>query len=305
MSETNHKPHVVCVPFPGQGHVTPMLKLAKLLHHKGFYVTFINTHFIHQRLLKSRGLDSLNSPPDFPFESIPDGLPLSSLDLTNQLDIPALCDSTRKNCVTPFRDLIATLNNTASIPPVSCILSDGVMSFTLQVGKEIGVPEVLFWTPSVCGFMTYLHYELLIQRGLVPLKDERDCFNGYLETPIDWKQGMNHIQLKDLPSFIRTTDLEDIMLSFSIGEAQRSYEASAIIFNSFDALEFEVLSAIKSELKLHPIYAIGPLQLLINHVMISEENITRYKSIGLSLWEVEDLKCLNWLDSKPPNSVSR
>ena len=26
------KPHAVCVPFPAQGHITPMLKLAKLLH---------------------------------------------------------------------------------------------------------------------------------------------------------------------------------------------------------------------------------------------------------------------------------
>ncbi|GLT63347.1 hypothetical protein SLA2020_359200 [Shorea laevis] len=54
-------PHVVCVPFPTQGHINPMLKLAKLLHHKGFHVTFVNTDYNHRRLLRSRGPDSLDA----------------------------------------------------------------------------------------------------------------------------------------------------------------------------------------------------------------------------------------------------
>ncbi|KAK9096316.1 hypothetical protein Sjap_021813 [Stephania japonica] len=58
-----------------------------------------------------------------------------------------------------------------------------------------------------------------------------------------------------------------------------------------------------SEHKLPPVCTIGPLQLLLNHVMISEDNITRYKSIGSNLWEEKELKCLNWLSSKPPNSI--
>ncbi|KAK9167197.1 hypothetical protein Scep_002388 [Stephania cephalantha] len=251
MSETNHKPHVVCVPFPGQGHVTPMLNLAKLLHHKGFYVTFVNTHFIHQRLLKSRGLDSLNGLPDFRFESIPDGLPLSSLDLTNQLDVSALCDSTRKNCVTPFRDLIATLNNTASIPPVSRILSDGVMSFTLQVGKEIGVPEVLFWTPSVCGFMAYLHYEQLIQRGLVPLKGvPMICWPFFAEQPTNCRYSCVHWGLGvEMSTDVRRGDVEMIVREVMEGEngvdmkreavewKKRALEATCPSGSSFTNLE--------------------------------------------------------------------
>ena len=32
-----------------KGHINPMLKLAKLLHHKGFYVTFVNTQYNHKR----------------------------------------------------------------------------------------------------------------------------------------------------------------------------------------------------------------------------------------------------------------
>lgn len=168
LSNAVEKPHAVCIPYPAQGHINPMLKLAKLLHHRGFHITFVNTEFNHKRLLKSRGPDSLNGLPSFRFETIPDGLPESDVDATQ--DIPSLCESTRRTCLSPFSNLLSKLNESPDIPPVSCIVSDGVMSFTLDAAKQLGVPEVLFWTTSACGFLCYVHYRRLIQNGLVPLK---------------------------------------------------------------------------------------------------------------------------------------
>ncbi|KAL3504757.1 hypothetical protein ACH5RR_034598 [Cinchona calisaya] len=86
------KPHAVCIPYQAQGHINLMLKLAKILHHKKFHVTFVNTEFNHKRLLKSRGPGSLNGFLYFQFETIPDGLPPSDVDATQ--DIPSLCEST-------------------------------------------------------------------------------------------------------------------------------------------------------------------------------------------------------------------
>ncbi|KAK3014577.1 hypothetical protein RJ639_008909 [Escallonia herrerae] len=147
------RPHAVCIPFPAQGHINPMLKLAKLLHHKGFHITFVNTEFNHQRLLKSRGPDALRGLSSFRFETIPDGLPPSDIEATQ--DVPSLGDSTSKNCLGPFRDLLSKLNDSASldVPPVTCVVSDGGMSFTLTAAEELRIPEVLFWTTSACGFM--------------------------------------------------------------------------------------------------------------------------------------------------------
>ena len=59
------KPHAVCIPFPVQSHIKAMLKFSKLLHHKGFYITFVNTEFNHQRFLKIRGPNSLDGLSDF------------------------------------------------------------------------------------------------------------------------------------------------------------------------------------------------------------------------------------------------
>ncbi|XP_037494957.1 7-deoxyloganetin glucosyltransferase [Jatropha curcas] len=164
------KPHAVCISYPAQGHINPMLKLAKLLHHKGFHITFVHTEYNHKRLLRSRGSDSVIGLPSFQFRTIPDGLPPTDSDVTQ--DIPSLCQSTSKYCLAPFKNLLSELNDTSSsnVPPVSCIVSDGVMSFTVDAAQELCIPLVLFWTTSACGFMGYVQYRQLIERGLSPLK---------------------------------------------------------------------------------------------------------------------------------------
>ncbi|XP_058087015.1 7-deoxyloganetin glucosyltransferase-like [Magnolia sinica] len=287
------KPHAVCIPYPAQGHINPMLKLAKLLHFRGFHITFVNTEYNHKRLLRSRGHGSLDGLTDFHFETIPDGLPPSDSDTTQ--DIPALCDSTSKHCLAPFRHLLTSLNQTDGVPPVTCIVSDGVMSFSLQAAEELHIPEVLFWTTSACGFLCYRYYCELIKRGFTPLKDESYLTNGFLDTQIDWVPGMKDIRLRDFPSFIRTTDPDDIVLNFVDREARRVSKASALILNTFDEMEHDVLDAIKS--KIPNTYTIGPLSILCDQLPESP-----LKSIGSNLWK-EEMGCLEWLDSKEPGSV--
>jgi hypothetical protein len=162
------KPHAVCLPFPAQGHVTPMMRLAKLLHSRGFHITFVHTEFNHMRLIRSKGPDYIKGLPDFRFETIPDGLPPSDRDATQ--DVPALCDSTRKNCLAPFKELVIKLNSTSQVPQVTCIVSDAVMGFGREAGKELGIPEVQFWPASACGFMAGLNFDELIKRGIIPFK---------------------------------------------------------------------------------------------------------------------------------------
>ncbi|PRQ21849.1 putative cyanohydrin beta-glucosyltransferase [Rosa chinensis] len=293
---TSQKPHAVCIPFPAQGHINPMLKLAKLLHFKGFHITFVNTEFIHKRLLKSQGPNSLDGFPSFRFETIPDGLPPTDANVATQ-HMPSLCESTRKNCLAPFRDLLLKLNSSPNSPPVTCIVADGIMNFTLDAAQELGLPEVIFWTTSACGFMGYLQYRNLIEKGLVPLKDDSYFTNGYLDTVIDWIPGMKGIQLKDIPTFIRTTDPNDPILHVILHDTERVQRASAIILNTFDALEHEVLEAISHLLP--PIYSIGPLYLQLNQIP-AEDNT--FKLTGASLWR-EEPDCFEWLDSKEPSSV--
>ncbi|KAI3880394.1 hypothetical protein MKX03_020875 [Papaver bracteatum] len=289
--------HVVCIPYPAQGHISPMLKLAKLLHSKGIHITFVNTEYNHKRLIKSRGVESVNGLPDFQFHTVPDGLPQTDADSTQ--DIPSLCFSTKKNCGVPFRNLLMKLNETPGVPRVSCVVSDGIMSFTVAVAKEFGLPDYLFWTTSACGFMGYFHYRHLLEKGLIPLKDESCLTNGYLERIVDSIPGFNNIRLMDFPAFIRTTDPNDKMIDYLVGETGNATKSSGIILNTFDELENEVVDAMRSgNLSLPPIYTIGGLHLLINQIQQTDE----INSIGSNLWK-EEPESLEWLDAKEPNSV--
>ncbi|KAL3504758.1 hypothetical protein ACH5RR_034599 [Cinchona calisaya] len=289
------KPHVVCIPYPAQGHINPMLKLAKLFHHKGFHITFVNTEFNHKRLLKSRGPDSLNGLPSFRFESIPDGLPPSDVDATQ--DTPSLCESTTKNCLAPFKDLLTKLNDasTSNVPPVSCVVSDASMYFTLAAAEELGIPEVLLWTASSCSYLGYFQFPKLVEKGIIPLKDASYLTNGYLDTVLDWIPGLEGIRLKDLPSFLRTTNLDEFMTKFILQGTEKSRKASAIIINTFEQLEHDVLNALSSYLP--PIYTIGPLHFLENQ--IDDESLSE---LGSNLWK-EEPECIEWLHSKEQNSV--
>ncbi|KDP29701.1 hypothetical protein JCGZ_18636 [Jatropha curcas] len=165
------KPHAVLIPFPAQGHINPFMQLAKLLHSRGYHITFVNNEFNQKRLLRSKGPELMQGlPADFRFEAIPDGLPPSNPDATQ--DIPSLCDSARNYMLGPFRELLAKINSLSSdqVPKVTCIISDAIMSFALLAAEELGVPGVPFWTNSACGFLAYLHLGELVKRGLVPYK---------------------------------------------------------------------------------------------------------------------------------------
>ena len=45
------KGHILVLPFPAQGHVTPFMKLSHRLFDHGFEVTFVNTEADHSRVL--------------------------------------------------------------------------------------------------------------------------------------------------------------------------------------------------------------------------------------------------------------
>ncbi|KAL5080298.1 hypothetical protein RYX36_008719 [Vicia faba] len=294
------KPHAVLIPYPAQGHINPLIKLAKLLHLRGFHITFVNTEYNHKRLLKSRGPNAFDGFTGFSFETIPDGLTPTDGDADGDVsqDIFALCKSIRKNFIKPFRELLARLNESATsglVPPVSCIVSDNSMSFTIQAAEEFSLPIVFFSPANACTFLSGLHLPTLFDKGVIPLKDESYLTNGYLDARVDCIPGLQDFRLKDLPDFIRVTDPNDSMVEFINEAAERAHRASAIIFNTSNELESDVLNVLSTMFPC--VYAIGPLSSFLYQ---SPQN--HLASLSTNLWK-EDNKCLDWLESKESGSV--
>ncbi|XP_074275598.1 7-deoxyloganetin glucosyltransferase-like [Silene latifolia] len=288
------KHHVVCIPAPIQGHINPMFKLAKLLHYRGFYITFVHTEVNYSRLVNSSASDSpsLHNLDNFCFDTIPDGLPPDNKRGVNDLPelVTAMFSLESKKAL---RSLLLKLRASSDVPPITCMIVDAHMNITYELSKELGIPVLLFYTTSACAFLGFLHFDELVKRGLSPLKDESYLTNGFLDTPVGWIPGLkNEAKLKHLPSFVRTTDPHDFMFNYCIKVSSQAIIAGNIILNTFDDLEGEVLRGIKT--KIPNLFTIGPLPLLCH-----QANLLNF---GSNLW-TEDTNCLEWLDKRSPKSV--
>lgn len=165
----NKRPHVVFIPLPAQSHIKCMLKLARLLHHKGLLITFINTQSNHNHLLNSAGSHDLDGFDGFQFKTVPDGLDPSTKD-GNHEPIQTLNRVSKylgTNFLDSFLDLVAGLD-----VPVTCIICDGFMTFTKipYAAEKLRVPVILYWTMAAGGFMGFYLAKGLMEKRVVPLK---------------------------------------------------------------------------------------------------------------------------------------
>ncbi|KAK1644244.1 hypothetical protein QYE76_062049 [Lolium multiflorum] len=287
------RPHAVVLPYPYSGTINPALQVAKLLHRRGVYVTFVNTEHNHRKA----GADAVRGHDGFRFVSIPDGLDEAARAVQDYGR--GLCISTRTRCAAPLRDLVARLNATPGVPAVTCLVP-ALMSFALDVARELSVPTMAFWGGSAASLMCHMRLPELQDRGYLPLKDESCLSNGHLETTlIDWIPGVPPISLGDISSFVRTTDPDDFELRFNESEATNCAKAGALILNTFEDLGADVLAALRAE---YPcIYTVGPLGSLLNEVSVAVDGKDSSTN-NLSLWK-QDTECLTWLETQEARSV--
>ncbi|MBA0629761.1 hypothetical protein Godav_024266 [Gossypium davidsonii] len=70
-------PHVLVFPFPLQGHINSMIKLSELLALASFKLTFLNSHYNHEHLVKFNNIAThFERYQGFEFKTITNGLPL-------------------------------------------------------------------------------------------------------------------------------------------------------------------------------------------------------------------------------------
>ncbi|XP_062190516.1 cyanohydrin beta-glucosyltransferase-like [Phragmites australis] len=294
---STQKPHVVLVPFPAHGHVAPQMQLARLLHSRGVHVTLVHTELHHRRLARAKGSSAgaAAAAPGFGVEVIPDGLSLEDPPRTLQAHHEAM----ESNCLEPFESLLRALRDRPGVPPVSCVVADTAMPFAAVAAREVGVPDVQFFTASACGLMGYLQFEELIKKGLVPLKGNDYKTDGSLDTPLDWVPGMKGMRLRDMPTFCRTTDADDWLVHFLVHQMRTAASAKAVVLNTFYEIEKDVLDALTDLLP--PIYTVGPLASILASTPTSGGNFPVSTSDASLLQEDKD--CMVWLDGKGERSV--
>jgi hypothetical protein len=88
--------------------------------------------------------------------------------------------------------------------------------------------------------------------------------NEFLETAIEWIPGKENIRLRDLPSLVTTADVDEINLIITLIE--RTSRASAVIFNTFESFERDVLDALSTMFQF-------TLSVLFNCLLISFQTV--------------------------------
>ncbi|RCV06990.1 hypothetical protein SETIT_1G208300v2 [Setaria italica] len=219
-----------------------MVKLANVLHCRHFHVTFVNTEYNHRRrLVRSRGPAAGAGLPGFRFATIPDGLPESDADATQ--DPASLCDSTMTTCTPHLKKLAARPAQRRRQRGAARDVRRGGQRHELQLGRRQGGRRAV---------RALLDRQRMRLHGLPPLPvphRRRPCTsqrfvctnlyeeqlrNGCLDTPVGWARGVSkHMRLRDFPTFIYTMRRGDVLLDFMMREVART---DAVILNTFDEL---------------------------------------------------------------------
>ncbi|KAI3427705.1 Glycosyltransferase, partial [Psidium guajava] len=283
--------HIVIFPLAAQGHVNSMLKLAELLALSGLHITFINFEHIHHRLLQHADIQArFVAYPYFRFKIVSDGL---AVDHPRTGDHFMTTFNHMKSITKPlFEELVAAPDR-----PVTCIIADGILTFTIDVGKDLRVPIIAFRTISASAFWAYFRIPRMIENGELPIKGDEGMDHIVTSVP-----GMKDIlRCRDLPSVCRVSDLSDWLLQYVMTQTLQTARAQGLILNSFDQLEGPAISQIRTNIP--KLYTIGPLHShLKSRLSSSSPSSPPPPSASNGLWEV-DRSCISWLDEQPPKSV--
>lgn len=174
MDHNPAEPHALVFPFPAQSHVSSMLKFAELLCLANLKVTFLNSHYIHDRLFRCTDVEArfANYPGLIRFKTIPDGLPEDHPRCGHDR-VREMFESTRAVTKPLFREMMVSGElslGSSTWSPVTCIVADGVVSFAIDVAKDIGIMSVSFRTISASCYRAYFSIPRLIEAGELPFQ---------------------------------------------------------------------------------------------------------------------------------------
>ncbi|XP_030472353.2 UDP-glycosyltransferase 74G1-like [Syzygium oleosum] len=267
------KARVLVLPYPAQGHISPMLQFAKRLVSRGVGVTLATTVFVaksmHAAPNDSVGIETISDGFDeggsAQAESI--GAYLTSLQAVG------------------WRTLVALIKKLdSSGDPIDAVIYDGFLSWALDVAKQFGKLGVAFYTQACAVNSIYYH----AHQGLLPLP----LPGTTISLP-----GLPPLEPAETPSFLYIPGSYPAFFDLIVNDQFSNVdEADLVLYNSFYELENEVVDHLA---KLWPLKTVGPA---IPSIYL-DKRLQDDKDYGINLFKPNTQVCLSWLDDKPANSV--
>ncbi|CAN6826723.1 UDP-glycosyltransferase 87A2-like [Brassica napus] len=233
--------HVVAMPWPGRGHINPMMNLCKRLVLRD--PTLIVTFVITEEWLGFIGSDP--KPDRIHFATLPNLIPSELVRADNFNDF---VDAVHNILEEPFERLLDRLKS----PPPTVIISDTYVVWAVRVGERRNIPVVSFWTMSATILSLILHSDLLISHNhalFEPSEAKEEEIVGYIP-------GLSPTKLRDLPPLFNSNILQVFKKSkLCFDELPR---AKCLLFTTAYELEPKAIDVFTSMFDI-PVYATGPL----------------------------------------------
>ena len=147
--------HVVAMPYPGRGHIYPIMNLCKLLSSKSKKHRLLITFVVTEEWLSY--IDSDPKPNNFRFDSIPNFVPPER---QKTADFPGFYEAV----MTKMEELLDRLQ-----PPVDAMLGDVELLWMISVGNRRNIPVASVWTMLAVFFSMFHHWDLFLRNRHLPL----------------------------------------------------------------------------------------------------------------------------------------
>ncbi|MED6188791.1 hypothetical protein PIB30_089237, partial [Stylosanthes scabra] len=157
-------PTVLVLPAPAQGHVNPMMILSQRLVEYGCNNIFVNTEFIHNKVISPMGNQEagVTVGSRIKLVSIPDGLGPDA----DRHNLKELFGSILNNMPAKLEKLIEDVRLKDGVT-VSCIVADVVMAWALEIARKLGTKGVLFYPASATALALQRSIPKLIEDGII------------------------------------------------------------------------------------------------------------------------------------------
>nr|UHH90524.1 UDP-glycosyltransferase [Nicotiana benthamiana] len=285
-STTSQKLHFVLIPLLAQGHMIPMIDMARLFAEHGVKVSLVTTPHNGSRFASIINRSRESEGKEIELVQIP--FP------SEEVGLPPGCENLDS---VPSRDLIRnfyTALNTLQKPveifltehdfPPSCIISDKCLSWTSQTARKFNVPRIVFH--GMCCFSLLSSHNLRIYRPYLHVKSDTERF-------VVPGIPMHNIEISknQLPgAFMQLPDLDGIRDKME--EAESS--AYGVVVNTFTQLENgcaeEYSKAINKK-----VWCIGPVSLCNKNILDMYQRGNKPS--------IDEKQCLKWLDTMKNKSI--
>ncbi|KAI3898976.1 hypothetical protein MKW92_033200 [Papaver armeniacum] len=277
--------HVVAMPYPGRGHINPMMNFCKLLTTKFSVKDDIKITFV----VTEEWLGILESesrlPPQIQLRSIPNVIPS---ELVRGSDHKGFFEAVQTKMEDPFEHLLNQLQQQDDFGAVvTVIIADTLLPWAVSVGNRKNIPVVSLWTTSPSLFSIVYHIDLLAHYPA-------DFSSGRADELIDYIPGVSPMRLSDMPASLNRSNDQAFKAVFEAVSAVR--KAHCLLLTTYHELEPLAIKALMEVLPV-PVYPVGPSIPL--RTMLGDEYDRTKTTDKIDKEEYY----LEWLDSQAENSV--